>query len=49
MNKPREHKDKRIDIFPTKDDYELARPESRHYDTYKAKGGKQTRKNRSKK
>jgi len=49
MNKPRDHKDKRIDIFPTKDQYELATPAARHYDTYKAKGGKQTRKNKLKK
>lgn len=49
VNKPREHKDERIDIFPTKDEYELATHSSRHYDQYKTKGGKQTRKNKSKK
>ena len=49
INKPRLYKDQRIDILPTKDDYVLAIPESRHYDTYKVRGGKQTRKNKSKK
>jgi hypothetical protein len=49
VNKPRVYKDQRIDILPRKDDYVLATPESRHYDTYKVRGGKQTRKNKSKK